>query len=257
MRRFYTDTWYLFRRLVRATLRMPVFAVMSILQPMIWLLIFGQLFSAVTRLPGFEGDSYAQYLTPGIAVMTALFGSAFTGIGLLAEIDSGFLDRLLATPVSRGAIIAARLVMASTQVVVQVTVILILAYILGARPQQGLLGLAAVYLSAALLGAASAAFSNVLALVTLRHELIIAPMNLLVGPMIFLSSIMMTPELMPGWIRVVARFNPVDWAVTAGRIGYEGGDAGVMAGRLAVLAVFALLAGWFATRAFERYRSRI
>lgn len=257
MMRFYSDTWHLFRRLLRATLRMPVFAVMSILQPMIWLLIFGQLFSAVTRLPGFEGDSYAQYLTPGIAVMTALFGSAFTGIGLLAEIDSGFLDRLLATPVSRGAIIAARLAMASTQVVVQVTVILILAYLLGARPQQGLLGLLAVYMSAALLGAASAAFSNVLALVTLRHELIIAPMNLLVGPMIFLSSIMMTPALMPGWIRVVARFNPVDWAVTAGRIGYEGGDPSVMAGRLALLAAFALVAGWFASRAFERYRDKL
>ena len=248
------DSWYLLVRLTIANLRMPVFVIMSIVQPVLWMVLFGQLFRSVIEVPGFGADSYIQFLTPGIAVMTALYGAAFTGMGLLAEIDSGFLDRLLATPVRRGAIISARIGVAATQVIVQATILLLMALLMGARPHGGAFGLMIVYLAAALLGGAFAALSSALALVSRRQELIIAIMNFIVMPAIFLSGIMMTPDLMPGWIRAVSRVNPVNWAVTAGRHGFEGGEPTSALLNLALVALFALACGGLATRAFGAYQ---
>jgi ABC-2 type transport system permease protein len=251
---FLRDTWHLFMRLIRATMRMPVFVIISIVQPVLWVLLFGQLFKSVTTIPGFGASSYVQFLAPGISIMTALFGAAYSGMGLLADIDRGVLDRLLATPVSRGALIAGRILHASVQVVVQAAIILLVAFLLGARPHGGLLGVLAVFLSASLLGAAFAGFSNALALIARRQELVIAAMNFVVLPSTFLSSMIMSRNLMPVWIRGVSRFNPVNWAVTAARDGFEGRASSEMLLYLSLLAGFALICGFLATRSFGRYR---
>ncbi|MBW8878760.1 MAG: ABC transporter permease [Acidobacteria bacterium] len=251
---FLRDTWHLFVRLIRATMRMPVFVIISIVQPVLWVLLFGQLFKSVTTIPGFGASSYVQFLAPGISIMTALFGAAYSGMGLLADIDRGVLDRLLATPVSRGALIAGRILHAAVQVVVQAGIILLVAFILGARPHGGLPGVLAVFLSASLLGAAFAGFSNALALIARRQELVIAAMNFVVLPSTFLSSMIMSRNLMPGWIRGASRFNPVNWAVTAARDGFEGRAPSEMMLCLALLAGFALICGFLATRSFGRYR---
>lgn len=257
MRDLALDSWILFGRLFRASVRMPVWLAMSVIQPLFWLLVFGQLFRRVVELPGFEGASYSQFLAPGVAVMTALFGAAFSGMGMLSDMDSGVLDRLLATPVRRGAVIAARMTMASTQVVMQATVILGVSFLLGARPATGILGVLAVYLSAGLLGAAAAGFSSFLALTARRMEIVIAVTNLLITPLIFTSSIMMSPELMPPWIRTVAAFNPVNWAVVAGRLGYQGGHAGSFALHLGLLALLTAICIALSARAFRRYRKNL
>jgi ABC-2 type transport system permease protein len=251
---FARDTWHLFVRLLRATARMPVFVLISIVQPILWVLLFGQLFRAVTTIPGFGASSYVQFLAPGISIMTALFGAAYSGMGMLADIDRGVLDRLLTTPVSRGALIAARILHSAFQVVIQAALILIVACLLGARPHGGLPGLLTVFLAAALLGAAFAAFSNALALAARKQELVIAVMNFVVLPTTFLSSMIMSRNLMPGWIRTVSRFNPVNWAVTAARDGFEGRSAAEVALCLGLLAAFALLCAALATRSFSRYR---
>ena len=251
---FLRDTWYLFLRLVRASVRMPVFVIISIVQPMIWVVLFGQLYRAVTQIPGWRGGSFVQFLAPGIAIMTAIIGAAYSGMGILADIDRGVLDRLLATPVSRGAVIAGRILHASVQVIVQASIILLVAFALGARPHGGIPGLLSVLLSAALLAAAFASFSNGLALIARRQELVIAVMNFTILPLMFLSSMIMQPQLMPGWIGRVSRYNPLNWAVTAARLGFEGEDAARVMLSLALLAGLALLCGLLATRAFGRYR---
>jgi ABC-2 type transport system permease protein len=248
------DTWHLLLRLLRATIRMPVFVLISIVQPILWVLLFGQLFGSVARLPGFGAPSYVQYLAPGISIMTALFGAAYAGMGLLADIERGVLDRFLATPAARGAIVASRILHSALQVVLQAGIILAVAATLGARPHGGVPGVAALLLAAALLGAAFAALSNALALLARRQELIIAVMNFIVLPATFLSTMMMSVHLMPGWIRGAARFNPVNWAVVAARDGFEGQAPGELALHLGLLAACALAAALFATSAFGRYR---
>ena len=251
---FLKDTWFLYVRLVRLTRRMPVFLLLSIMQPVLWMLLFGQLFGVVTTLPGFETDSYVQFIAPGIAIMTALFSAAYSGMGLLRDIEGGVLDRLLATPVSRGAVVASRVLLASSQVIVQAGVILVMAVVLGARPQGGVAGLGLLFLAAALLSASFAFTSCGMALITRRQELVIAAMNFIVLPMTFLSSMIMTHALMPPWIRTVTRFNPVDWAVVVARRGFEGQASAEAAWSLVLLIGFTLACGVFATRAFGTYR---
>ncbi len=251
---FFKDTWYLYIRLVRLTRRMPVFLLLSIMQPVLWMLLFGQLFAAVITIPGFEADSYIQCIAPGIAIMTALFSAAYSGMGLLRDIEGGVLDRLLATPVSRGAIVASRVLLASSQVVLQAGVILVMAFFLGARPHGGVLGLLLLLLAAALLAAAFASTSCGLALLTRRQELVIAAMNFMVLPMTFLSSMIMSQNLMPAWIRTMARVNPVNWAVIAARQGFEGQNLTELATSLALLSGFTLVCAIFAVQAFHRYQ---
>ena len=247
------DLWHLFVRLVRANVRMPVFVIISIVQPVLWVLLFGQLFRSVAALPGFGAGSYVQFLAPGIAIMTALFGAAYSGMGMLADIDRGVLDRLLATPVARGALLAARILYSAVQVAAQSAIILLVSAAIGARPHGGAAGVALVLVVAALLGAAFGAVSNALALLTRRQELVIAVMNFIVLPSTFLSSMMMSGNLMPAWIRSAARFNPVNWAVVAARGSFEGNWA-LLPRNLGLLAAFALVAAWLATLSFDRYR---
>jgi len=252
--RFARDTWLVFVRLVQLTVRMPVWIVMAIVQPILWLVLFGGLFRSVADLPGFEGASYAQYLAPGIAIMTALFGSAHSGLSLLGEIERGVLDRFLVTPVARGALIAGRVSHAALQVLLQSALLLAVAALRGATTRGGLAGWLIVCASAALLGGAVAAISNALALLTLRQEITIAIMNFLLLPLVYLSSMLMASGLMPGWIAAASRFNPVDWAVRAARAGFEGRGLQAVAAPMALLAVFTVVMVGLATLTFRRYR---
>jgi ABC-2 type transport system permease protein len=251
---FLKDTWYLYLRLVRVTRRMPVFLLLSIMQPVLWMLLFGQLFGAVIRLEGFGAESYLQFITPGISIMTALFSAAYTGIGLLRDIEAGVLDRLLATPVSRAAVVASRVLLAASQVTVQAAIILAIGLALGAEPYGGIVGLLCVLFAASLLSAAFASTSCGLALIIRRQELVIAAMNFIILPSTFLSSMIMTHALMPPWIRAATRFNPVDWAVTAARHGFQGQLDADLAVSLGLLAALTLVCGAFASRAFDRYQ---
>jgi ABC-2 type transport system permease protein len=175
-------------------------------------------------------------------------------LGLIEDLTDGVLDRLLASPVHRGAIIAARVLHAALTGTIQAAIILVLATVLGARYPGGAVGFLAILLLGALLGAGFSALSNGVALLTRREETLIAIVNFFGLPLTFLSSAFMASELMPGWIQVVGRANPVNWAVEGARdamLGVEWPQVGAYA---LYLALFALLCGVFATQAFSLYR---
>jgi hypothetical protein len=89
---------------VRVFLRQPAYLGMTLIQPIIWLLLFGALFKAVTEIPGFHGSSYIDFLTPGVVVMLAVFSAGWIGMGFIDDINTGVMDRMLASPVWRGAL---------------------------------------------------------------------------------------------------------------------------------------------------------
>ncbi len=252
--KFIQDVLHLLSRQWRITMRMPIFLVVSIVQPITWMLLFSQLFGKITMLGGF-GSSYVQFLAPGIAIMSALFGSGYAGMGLLNDIDRGVVDRFLATPVSRSALIIARVLHACMTVSIQGGVILGVAMILGARPRAGVASFAAVLIAAALLGGGMAGISNAMAILTRRQETMFAVLNFTMLPMVYLSSMIMAKALMPKWIQTVSRYNPVDWAVTVARNGFEGKDFAVFGWQLLFLACFTTFFAIVATRAFRRYRA--
>ena len=128
-----THSWFMMLRYLRALIRQPWYIAFTLLQPIIWLLLYGQLFQKVVELPGFHAISYIDFLTPGVVIMTALFSSGWTGMGLIREIDRGTLDRFLVSPLNRSALIAGRLCQVAFITIVQSAILLVLGLLLGAR----------------------------------------------------------------------------------------------------------------------------
>ena len=175
-------TW----RQLLALWRQPWFVAITLVQPMIWLLLFGALFKRVVEIPGYHGGSYIQFLTPGVVVMSALFSAGWHGMGLINAIERGILDRLLVSPVRRGAVIAAGVAQQAVVIVIQTLVIIGVAYAVGAR-----FSATAVLLMiglSALLGAAVCALSDGLALVARQEETLIGAVQFVALPATFLSS---------------------------------------------------------------------
>jgi len=253
------QTLYMAERGLMSLLRQPFWIVFTLVQPIIWLVLYGQLFRRVVELPGFETGSYITFLTPGIVVTTALFAGGWNGMSLINDLDRGIIDRFLLTPASRFALIAGRIVSLSIPVVVQSLILIGLGFIMGARFAGGLTGIVLLFASSILLAAAFGALSNALALTVRREESVIGASNMLLLPLTFLSPTYMAKALMPGWMRGVSLANPVSWSVEASRdalISPHPDWAGVSL-RFAALVALAFFSVWVATGSFRAYQRSI
>ena len=250
-----SDTWYITMRDLRARLRMPVFIFMTLFQPILWLVLFTQIFKSLGGLPGLGSASYLQFFAPGVLVMTVLFGSAFSGFGMLWDMDTGILSKMLATPVTRISVIAGRVIATVVVLLIQALIIIILALIMGVHFKTGAPGVVFAFLLLSLMGLGFAAFSNGLALLLRRQENVMAVTNLLTMPLMFLSSLMMPAALLPHWLNSVRQINPIDYAVVGARDlitnGYIWHDLWLCFVVLAALAVAGVIFGtlMFRTRA--------
>ncbi len=248
-------SWYITQRNVRRFIRQPAWVAVTLIQPMIWLLLFGALFKRVVEIPGFTGGSYIQFLTPGVIVMTAVSSAGWNGMAFIDDMRSGVMDRLLVSPVWRGALNVGNLIYAALTTTVQSLIIIGVGLAIGAHFPEGAGGVALLVVVACLLSAGFAALSNALALVVRQEETLIASVTSIILPLTFLSSAFMQPNLVPGWIREVSRFNPVNWAAQAGRSAALGPtDWSLIGSRLALLAGLTLLGALLATRAFRAYQ---
>jgi ABC-2 type transport system permease protein len=252
------DSGHFVARQVRALLRQPAFLVITLVQPIIWLLLFGQLFKRVADIPGFATGSYIAFLTPGVVVMTALFSSGWAGMGFIIDMERGVLNRFLVTPAPRGALIAGSLGYLALTSAVQSLIIIGLGLLTGARFPGGPASLLALVVCAILLAAAFGSLSNALALLLRSQESVIGVAQLLVLPLSFLSSALMPENLLPAWMQDVARFNPVNWTVTAGRETLHSDvDWGLVLSHAGWLLLLALGVGWLSTRAFRAYQRSV
>jgi ABC-2 type transport system permease protein len=250
-----SDPVHLAGRGVRALLRQPWFVAITLVQPMVWLLLFGALFEKVVPAPG--GD-YIAYLTPGIVVMSALFSSGWAGMGFITDAERGVLDRLLVSPVRRGSVMTGSLLNQQATTVVQTLVILVLGFATGARFPGGVAVMLVFLASVILLAAAFASYSNALALLLRSQESVIGAVNFVVLPLSFLSSMLVPTDALPGWIAAIARWNPVDWAVVIGRQTLVADvDWSVIGPRIGGLAALAVAAGALAARSFSSYQRSV
>ena len=246
---------YLTGRMLRATLRQPAFVAISLVQPMMWLLLFGELFKRVVELPGFATGSYIDFLTPGVVVMTVLFTSGWAGMSFIEDMDRGVMDRMLSSPVSRMAMVVSSVANQAVTIAVQSAVVVVVALLLGAEFAGGVLGVLVMLVAAILLAAAFASLSNGMALVVRTREALIGFSTMLTLPLSFLSSAMIAREAAPGWIQAVSAWNPVDWTVVASREALSADpDWQAVLTRLGGLLAVAVVAIWLATRAFRAYQ---
>src|SRR6201991_4885167 len=248
------QTWQVALRYLRVLLRQPAFIVIALIQPIIWLLLFGALFKSVTHIPGFHG-SYVNYLTPGVVVMLAVSSAGWTGMGFIEDINSGVMDRMLVAPAWRGAFNLGAVIQAVISVVIQTILVVLLALALGADYTHGIGGIAILILVAAPLAAAFASLSNGIGVLARQRETLIGAVSMVLLPLTFLSSALMQASLVPHWIRVVAKFNPVNWAAEAARSAAMGSlDWGLVASRVGLLVGLVVICAWVATKAFNVYQ---
>lgn len=245
-------------REMRAVLRQPFYVAVTLVQPMIWLLLFGQLFKSVVHLPGFSGGSYVEFLTPGVVIMTALFASGWSGMGFIQDMDRGVMDRLLVSPTRRGAMMAGKLANTAVTTIVQTLIVLLVAFALGARFPGGVLGVVVTVAAAILLAVSIGSLSNALALLVRREETLIGVAQFLNLPLMFLSSAIMAEQVAPTWMRHVMAYNPVNWAVSASRaaLGAHTDWSDVLFHGGLLLAVAVIMAS-LATLAFRSYQRSV
>jgi ABC-2 type transport system permease protein len=245
-------------RYIRALLRQPAWVGISLVQPVIWLLLFGALFKRTVDIPGFSGGSYIEFLTPGVVVMLAISSAGWTGMGFIEDINRGTMDRLLVSPIWRGALNLGSVAQSVLSVVIQSLIVIGLSLAVGAHFHNGLAGIAALVTMAGLLGAVFASLSNGVAVLTRQRETLIGLVTMVTLPLTFLSSALMQQSLLPSWIDWIARFNPVNWAAEAGRSAASAdADWGLIATRAGFLLLLVLASAAFATRAFKAYQRSI
>ncbi|MEU1591584.1 ABC transporter permease [Streptomyces sp. NPDC005708] len=253
-----SQTWYMTRRQLMVFARQPAYAVITLIQPVIWLFLFGNLFKKVVELGGFGTTSYLDYLVPGVVVMSALSSNMWAGMGTLEEIQRGTLNRFLTTPVSRAALMNGNVVNNGLITALQSVIIVLLGLLGGADYPGGAGGVAILVLASVLLGTVFGALSNALGMLVQERESIIGINTFLLLPLTFLSSAFMAPSQMPSWMRHIADFNPLNWAMVAGRSAMsQHPDWGAVSSRGGALLALAVFAVWLSIRTFRSYQRSV
>jgi len=236
------DTGYLTGRKIHALVRQPWVMAFSVVQPAIWLFLFGELFRRVIDIPGFHfGESYLDYLIPGIVAMNAMSGNMWAGMTMIEEIERGTLNRFLVSPASRLAIMNATVAEQAVGTTVQTLIILLLGLAGGARYPGGLSGVLVLIVASILVGVVFGALSNTVGMLLRSREAIIGVYTFFMLPLMFMSSAFMQTQLMPGWMQAIASRNPLNWVVQVGRSALSASPGwaavAVRCGGLAALAV--------------------
>jgi ABC-2 type transport system permease protein len=213
-----THSWYFTGRKLHAMVRNPWVLSFSIVQPAIWLFLFGELFKKVVDIPGFGGSgSYLEYLIPGIVAMNAMSNNMWAGMSMIEEIDRGTLDRFLVTPASRVGLLNGNVAEQAVGTTYQTLLIMLLGLAGGARYPGGTGGVVVLIVAAVLVGVVFGALSNAAGMLLRSREAIIGVYTFFMLPLMFLSSAFMPTRLMPGWMQAIASRNPLNWVVQIGR----------------------------------------
>lgn len=212
MRDFASQTLALAEVEVRKLIRDPTELVTRAVQPVLWLLVFGQVFSRTRAIPTGE-LTYIEFMAPGVLAQGVLFAAIFYGIAVIWERDLGIVHKLLASPAPRITLVLGKALAAGVRGLPQALVIYLLAALMGAR-----LGVTVPHLlnviALVLLGSATfSTFSLVIACVVKTRERFMGIGQLLTMPLFFASNAIYPLDLMPGWLRVVALGNPLTYLV--------------------------------------------
>jgi ABC-2 type transport system permease protein len=224
---------------IRVTIRNPFWAFSGLFQPIIYLLLFGPLLNGVAGVRGFpSGGSAIQFFAPGLLIMNALFGSSYEGFTLRDKLDSGFLERLRVTPISRLSLALGFILQTSINLVVQSMLLLIVALFFGLKFD--LLGALVLLVLVVLIAITMASISYRLGLVIREGGIMAGIVNTFILPAMILSGIMLPISFGPPIIQMAAHFDPFYYAVNASRVLIDGNVGDPSVGL--ALAIFAVLA---------------
>ena len=199
---------------LKKVIRDPTEVFTRAVQPRLWLLIFGQVFSRVRGIP--TGNvSYLAFMTPGILAQSVLFAAIFYGIAIIWERDLGIVQKLLVSPAQRASFVLGKAISAAFRGGIQSVIIYLIALAMHIEINWNPLHVFGVLLCVGLGSAIFATFSLIIACIVKSRERFMGIGQLMTMPLFFASNAIYPLELMPGWLKVVAQFNPLTYLVDA------------------------------------------
>ncbi len=269
--------WALTNRDLIKWYRNPIQLIISLVQPIVWLGLFGKAFNIAGLIPSTAGISAAQidlasfgttsyfsYLAAGMLAFIILFTAAFAGMSVVWDRRFGFMNKAMSTPVGRGAIVTAKVLQSVVRSLIQAGIVLVIAVVLGMDTTYfSAFAIVGTFVMLFLMTFGLSSLFVMLALRSSDWQTQMAIINLLNLPLLFASNAMLPVKIMPGWLKTVIRFNPVSYAVdgvrqmllgtnsaTAAAAGYTGVlaplwvDFAVLAGFAALLSVLGIFLSW-------------
>jgi len=185
------------------------------IQPALWLLIYGEVFTRIHAIPTPKGIPYLAYLSPGILAQSALFIAIFYGIQIIWERDAGVLTKLMVTPTPRAALITGKAFAAGVRSVIQGVVVVILSALLGVALTGNPLRLLAAAAFLVLGSAFFSCLSMTIAGLALQRDRLMGIGQAITMPLFFSSSALYPTKVMPGWLQAISRVNPLTYEVEA------------------------------------------
>jgi len=190
----------------------PTDLITRAVQPALWLVIFGEVFSRIRAIPT-NGVQYIDFLAPGILAQSVLFISIFYGIAIIWERDLGVIHKYLASPIPRSTIVLGKAISAGIRTLPQAIIIYILALILGVHMNPNPLAILGVIVLVMLGAACFSTFSMIIACLLKTRERVMGIGQVLTMPLFFASNAIYPIAIMPGWLQVIAHGNPLTYVV--------------------------------------------
>ena len=245
------DALITFRYQMRLLLREPVWIVIVMIQPLLYLALFAPLLEPIAKTRGFPpGDAWTVFV-PGLLIQLGIFGSMFVGFGIIAEIRYGTIERMRVTPASRLGLLLGRVLRDTLVLLIQAALLTLIAVAFGLRVS--LAGALITVGIVGLLGVSLASLSYAAGL-WLKSEDALAPLlNMVSVPVLLLSGILLPMTLGPRWLQRIAAVNPFSHIVDAARVAFSDrlGDSSLVIG-LVCAAALAVVGLAVATRTFQR-----
>lgn len=244
------DAQLLFMRNFKKTISTPQWLVFSMLDPVLYILLFMPLLGNLGATGALPLGEVAQFFVPGMLVILGL-STLFAGFGFIPEIREGFITRLLVTPTSRTAILLGLISTEVLMLLLKSILLLIVAFFMGLNVS--LLGVILSFVMVILIGIIMSSFSYIISLMTKSEDALASLVSTLYLPIMLLSGIMLPISLAPDWLKIAALFNPFYYAVEAARALFVGnfGASIVWQGFLA-MGIAAIGALWLAVRALRK-----
>ena len=212
---FFGEINGIFGRWIRKTLRRPPFLFFSLVQPIVWFVLFTQAFARISDIPGFAvstgTSSYLTFFSAAVIIQTVLASAMQSGLGFVQDLESGFLDKLKVAPIHRSSILIGKLLSDGARILLQTCVILLLAFALGVGIATGAGGLILLFAIALTFGIAWSGISTFIALATRNSESTLMISLLTTFPLLFLSTAVMPKQLLPDWVQAVSTYNPISY----------------------------------------------
>src|ERR1051326_2668042 len=212
--RLLNEIGYLFVRGLKQSTRPRAALIPSLFMPCFFFIITSAAFASVAKLPGFTAGSYLQFYAPAAILMSIFFSSGDAGIDLVVDITSGYLDKLMISPIHHIAIIVGKLLAVGLRASVQTTIVIVIILLAGGRIVTGLPGFITILLLGALFGIAWSAIGMSIALIT-RNQRATQSSFILFFPFTFITTSQMPPNLLHGWYHMAVQINPVTYVLEA------------------------------------------